>query len=75
MGSPARLSGMPRSGLPNPVAVEAVVAAARRNGVLTRVVRGAAVQVSPAFGITEDEIEMLTAGLQAPLREVAAGTA
>ena len=56
----------------NPGAVEAVVAAARRHGVLTRVVRGVALQVSPAFVITATEIETMTAGLEAALHEVAA---
>ena len=56
----------------NPGAVEAVVAAARRHGVLTRVVRGVALQVSPAFVITAAEIDTMTAGLEAALHEVAA---
>ncbi len=56
----------------NPGAVEAVVAAARRNGILTRSIRGVAIQVSPAFVITEDEISTLAEGLEAALHEVAA---
>ena len=55
----------------NPATIEAVVAAARRNGVLTRAVRGGAFQVSPAFVITEAEIETMTAGFEAALVEVA----
>ena len=56
----------------NPGVVEAVVTAARRHGVLTRVVRGVALQVSPAFVITEPEIETMTAAFEAALHEVAA---
>ena len=56
----------------NPGAIEAVVAAARRHGVLTRAVRGGALQVSPAFVITEAEISTLADGFEAALREVAA---
>ena len=55
-----------------PGAVEAVVAAARRNGILTRSIRGVAIQISPAFVITEDEIAILAEGLGAALDEVAA---
>jgi len=52
---------------------EAVAAAARRNGVLTRVLRGVALQVSPPLVITEAEIETLVAGLEAAISEVAVG--
>jgi putrescine aminotransferase len=54
-----------------PGAVDAVVTAARRHGVLTRALRGVALQVSPAFVITETEIAQLVDGLEASLREVA----
>lgn len=57
----------------NPATIDAVVAAARRNGVLTRAVRGGAFQVSPAFTITEAEIGTMVDGFEAALREVAAG--
>ncbi len=56
----------------NPGVVEAVVTAARRHGVLTRVVRGVALQVSPAFVITEAEIDTMTDALEAALHDVAA---
>jgi adenosylmethionine-8-amino-7-oxononanoate aminotransferase len=56
-----------------PGAVEAVANAARRHGVLTRVLRGRALQVSPAFVITEAEIALMVAGFEAALREMAAG--
>jgi adenosylmethionine-8-amino-7-oxononanoate aminotransferase len=55
----------------DPGVVEAVVAAARRHGVLTRAVRGVALQVSPAFVVTRTEIETLTAAFGAALHEVA----
>ncbi len=57
----------------NPGTIDAVVAAARRNGVLTRAVRGGAFQISPAFIITETEIETMVDGFEAALRDVAAG--
>jgi adenosylmethionine-8-amino-7-oxononanoate aminotransferase len=56
-----------------PATIDAVVAAARRNGVLTRAVRGGALQVSPAFTITETEIDTMVDGFEAALRDVAAG--
>jgi len=55
----------------NPGSIDAVVAAARRHGVLSRAVRGGALQVSPAFVITEAEIDTLVDGFDAALREVA----
>jgi len=54
---------------------EAVAAAARGYGVLTRVLRGVALQVSPPFVITEVEIRMLVDGLEAALAEVGAQVA
>jgi adenosylmethionine-8-amino-7-oxononanoate aminotransferase len=56
-----------------PGAVDAVASAARRHGVLTRVLRGRALQVSPAFVITESEIATMVDGFEAALRDVAAG--
>ncbi len=56
----------------NPAAIDAVVAAARRHGVLTRAVRGGAFQVSPAFIITEAEIDTMVDGFEAALRDTAA---
>jgi len=50
---------------------EQVAAAARRHGVLTRVLRGVALQVSPTFVIGEDEIATLASGLEAALSETA----
>jgi adenosylmethionine-8-amino-7-oxononanoate aminotransferase len=57
----------------NPGAVEAVVTASRHHGVLTRAIRGVAIQVSPAFVITESEIDTMVDGFEAALRDVAAG--
>ena len=56
----------------SPATIDAVVAAARRNGVLTRAVRGGAFQISPAFVITEAEINTMVDGFEAALRDVAA---
>jgi adenosylmethionine-8-amino-7-oxononanoate aminotransferase len=58
----------------SPATIEAVVTAARHHGVLTRVLRGRALQVSPAFVITEAEIATLVDGFEAALREVAGRT-
>jgi putrescine---pyruvate transaminase len=56
----------------DPGIVNRVVLAAREHGVLTRVLRGRALHVSPAFVITEAEITTLVDGFEAALREVAA---
>ena len=40
----------------HPVAGAAVVITARKHGVLTRLLRGVALQVSPPFVVTEDEL-------------------
>jgi putrescine aminotransferase len=50
-----------------------VVGAALRHGVATRVVRGHALQISPAFTITEGELDTLVDGLGAAFEDV--GTA
>ena len=47
-----------------------VVGAALRHGVATRVLRGHALQVSPAFTITSEEIDVLVDGLGAALEDV-----
>ena len=59
----------------DPGAVEKVVAAARRHGVVTRVLRGRAVHVSPAFVISEAEIDQLVDGIGNALEDVAATAA
>jgi adenosylmethionine-8-amino-7-oxononanoate aminotransferase len=55
-----------------PGAPERVVAAAQRHGVATRVLRGHALQVSPAFVITEAELGQLVERLRAAFEEVSA---
>jgi len=52
---------------------EAVALAARGHGVLTRVLRGVALQVSPPFVNTETELGTLVDGLEAALAEVGTG--
>jgi adenosylmethionine-8-amino-7-oxononanoate aminotransferase len=49
-----------------------VVAAALRHGIATRVLRGHALHISPAFVIKEGEIDTLVDGLGAALEDVAA---
>ena len=49
-----------------------VVAAALRHGIATRVLRGHALHISPAFVITEGEIDTMVDGLGAALEDVAA---
>jgi putrescine---pyruvate transaminase len=56
----------------NPGAVDAVVGAAKRHGVLTRNIRGVGLQFSPAFVISEDDIARVAEGFDAALRDVAA---
>ena len=53
---------------------EKVVAAALDHGIATRVLRGHAIHVSPAFVITPDEIDLLVAGLAEALGDVAGTT-
>jgi adenosylmethionine-8-amino-7-oxononanoate aminotransferase len=54
----------------NPAAGAAVVLAARRRGVLSRLLRGVALQISPPFVVTEDELERIVDGIAAALQEV-----
>jgi putrescine---pyruvate transaminase len=65
------LTGAVELSVPPPV-LEQVVAAAWRHGVLTRVLRGKALHVSPPFVITEAEIDQLVGGFRAALEDVAA---
>jgi putrescine---pyruvate transaminase len=48
-----------------------LVGAALRHGVATRVLRGHALQISPAFTITAEEVDVLVDGLGAALEDVA----
>lgn len=52
-----------------------VVGAALRHGVATRVLRGHAIHLSPAFTITDGEIDTLVDGLGAAFEDVADTTA
>jgi putrescine aminotransferase len=56
----------------HPAAGAAVVAAARRNGVITRLLRGVALQVSPPLVVTENELVAIVDGLAAAVRETVA---
>ena len=53
----------------NPTAGLAVVAAARRHGVLSRALRGIALQISPPLVVTEDELEQIVDGIAAAIAE------
>jgi adenosylmethionine-8-amino-7-oxononanoate aminotransferase len=54
----------------HPTAGAAIVVAARRRGVLTRLLRGVALQISPPFVVTEEELGAIAAAIEAALREV-----
>jgi adenosylmethionine-8-amino-7-oxononanoate aminotransferase len=54
----------------DPGAPFAVTLAARRHGVLTRPLRGVALQISPPLVVTEDELETIAAAVTAGVREV-----
>jgi putrescine---pyruvate transaminase len=56
----------------DPGAAAAAVLAARRNGVVTRVLRGVALQLSPPFVVTEDELAAMVDGVAAGVREATA---
>ncbi len=56
----------------SPGAPAAAMLAARRHGVLTRVLRGVALQISPPFVVTEDELARIVDGVAAGVREGAA---
>ena len=56
----------------HPAAGWSVVLGARRHGVLTRLLRGVALQISPPFVVTEDELRKIVAGIAASLQAVEA---
>ena len=56
----------------NPGAPAAATMAARRNGVLTRVLRGVALQLSPPFVTTREELAAMVDGVAAGVREATA---
>jgi adenosylmethionine-8-amino-7-oxononanoate aminotransferase len=55
-----------------PTAGVAVVVAARRHGVITRALRGVALQISPPLVVTEDELTAIVSGIDAAVRETIA---
>ena len=57
----------------DPALPEKAVAAALRHGVATRALRGHALQVSPPFVITEDEIRQMVDGLGSAIEDVVPG--
>jgi adenosylmethionine-8-amino-7-oxononanoate aminotransferase len=56
----------------DPGAPAAAVGAAREHGVLTRALRGVALQISPPLIVSEDELETIVAGVAAGVRAAAA---
>jgi putrescine aminotransferase len=56
----------------NPGAPAAAVLEARRNGVLTRAIRGVALQISPPLVVTADELAAMVDGIAAGVREATA---
>jgi putrescine---pyruvate transaminase len=56
----------------SPGAPAAAVLEVRRQGVLTRALRGVALQLSPPFVVTPDELEEIVAGVAAGVRAAAA---
>ena len=61
--------------LADPAKLIRVIDEARARGVLVRGIRGVALQISPPFVITEDEIEMLSRVLGEALDAAAAAAA
>jgi adenosylmethionine-8-amino-7-oxononanoate aminotransferase len=56
----------------HPTAGVAVVTAARRHGVVSRALRGVALQISPPLVVTEGELEAVVGGLRAAVEETVA---
>jgi adenosylmethionine-8-amino-7-oxononanoate aminotransferase len=59
----------------HPTAGASVVVAARGHGILSRLLRGVALQISPPFVVTEDELARIVDAIGAALREVVPGVA
>ena len=53
----------------HPTAAARTVATARRHGVVSRVLRGVALQISPPLVVTEAELETIVGGIAAALEE------
>lgn len=62
-----------RARLDDPGIGQRLVAAVRERGVITRLLRGVALQISPPFVITEDEIGRIVAAFAGALDEVVGG--
>jgi adenosylmethionine-8-amino-7-oxononanoate aminotransferase len=58
-----------------PAIVDEIGKAARRHGVLTRGLRGVALQLSPPFVVGEDDLRAMVAGLAAAVTDVVGSTA
>ncbi len=71
-GSPQRSSSIRHLLARHPAAGVAVVVAARRHGVITRALRGVALQISPPLIVTEDELTAIVAGIGAAVDETVA---
>jgi putrescine---pyruvate transaminase len=56
----------------HPTAPIAVVSAARAHGVISRALRGVALQISPPFVVREDELEAIVRGIGAAVEETVA---
>jgi beta-alanine--pyruvate transaminase len=72
VGLTAAVELAPEARAADPGVVEKVVAKAWDHGVATRVLRGVALHLSPAFVITESQVTTLVDGLAAALEDVAA---
>ena len=58
----------------NPAAPMAAVVAARGRGVLTRALRGVALQISPPFVVTEEELATITEAVRVGVRAAVSAT-
>ena len=56
----------------HPAAGVAVVTAARGHGVISRALRGVALQISPPLVVTEDELARIVSGIRAAVEETVA---
>lgn len=56
----------------HPTAGVSVVTAARRHGVISRALRGVALQISPPLVVTEDELARIVSGIRAAVDETVA---
>jgi putrescine aminotransferase len=54
----------------HPALGASVMTAARRHGVITRLLRGVALQISPPLTVTEDELKTMVTGIREALAEI-----